>query len=67
MHLIEIIQNVTKIPNKLITFKNEEVLTTKIKKADNSLSKKELKFEDTISLEEGISITYDWLKNFNKK
>ena len=65
--LIEIIQNVTKIPNKLITFKNEEVLTTKIKKADNSLSKKELKFEDTISLEEGISITYDWLKNFNKK
>ena len=38
-------------------------MTTITKKVDNELSKKELNFKETVSLEEGVKITIDWMKN----
>jgi dTDP-glucose 4,6-dehydratase len=42
------------------------MLTTKIKKVNFDLSAKELNHTQTISLEEGIKKTVDWMKEYYK-
>ena len=61
--LAEIIWNYTKAEKNLIKYKDSEKMTTITKKVDNELSKKELNFKETVSLEEGVKITIDWMKN----
>jgi len=60
--LAEIIIKKCNFDKKLVTYASSEKLTTLYKKVDNKLSKKELDFKDTISLEEGVSNTINWMK-----
>jgi dTDP-glucose 4,6-dehydratase len=60
--LSDIILNVTKADPSLVTYKESEILTTKIKTVDISKSVKDLNHENTISLEEGIQRTAMWMK-----
>ena len=47
----------------LIEYKNPEILTTKTKTPDISLSINELGYKSTISLKDGVHKTIDWMKN----
>jgi len=62
--LADIIWNYTKSPRELIEYKESEVLTTKIKKVNMDLSLDELDHKETISLEEGVKRTVDWMKEY---
>ena len=48
----------------MIEYKEAEVLTTKIKKLNNDLAVKELNHKETISLEEGVKKTIDWMIDY---
>jgi dTDP-glucose 4,6-dehydratase len=62
--LAEIIWKYTKKDRNLIEYKESEMLTTKIKKVDISLSVQELDHKQTIFLEEGVKMTIDWMKDY---
>ena len=62
--LADIIWNYTGASKDLIVYKESEMLTTKIKKTDIALSVKELDHKQTISLEEGVKQTIDWMKDY---
>ena len=62
--LADLIWSYTGAPRDLIQYRNSEKLTTKIKKVDISLSVKELGHKQTVSLEEGIKLTIDWMKKY---
>ena len=62
--LAKIIWEYTGASNDLITFKESEVLTTKDKKVNIELSIKELGHISTISLEDGVRKTIDWMKDY---
>ena len=62
--LADLIWEYTGAPRKLINYEKSEKLTTKIKKVDISLSKKELNHKMTISLKEGVKLTIDWMKEY---
>lgn len=62
--LADIIWEYTGAPKSLIKYQESEVLTTKIKKTDNTLSIRELGHKETVSLEEGVKKTIDWMKEF---
>ncbi len=62
--LASIIWNYVGASRKLITYENPEKLTTMIKKVNNELSVTELKHEETISLEEGVKRTIDWMRDY---
>lgn len=47
----------------LITYKDAEVLTTRIKKVDVSKAIRDLNHKNTVSLEEGIKKTLKWMKS----
>jgi dTDP-glucose 4,6-dehydratase len=64
--LAEIIWDYTKASKELIEYRESEKLTTKIKKVNNELSIKELDHKETISLEEGVKRTIDWMRNYYK-
>ncbi len=51
---------------ELVTFSESEILTTKQKKADFTKAINDLGLKNTISLEEGIRRTLDWMKQFYK-
>ena len=53
--------------NKLIVVKNEEMLTTHEKKADCSKARRDLGLQSTVSLEEGIRQTLEWMKEVYRK
>lgn len=65
-HNIETLANIiweyTGANRNLISYHESEMLTTKIKKVDNSLSIEELDHEETIPLKEGVRKTIDWMK-----
>lgn len=61
--LAKIIWEYTNADSNLITFKESEVLTTKTKTPDISLSVNELNYKSTVSLKEGVHKTIDWMKN----
>jgi len=60
--IAKIIWQYTGASENLINYKETEVLTTVNKKSDNTLSVKELGFKDTVSLENGIKKTIEWMK-----
>ena len=54
----------TKADPALITFADNEILTTKSKKVDISKSVKDLDHKLTVTLEEGVKKTIDWMKEY---
>jgi len=62
--LADLIWSYTNAPRDLIQYRDSEKLTTKIKKVDISLSVKELGHKQTVSLEEGIKLTIDWMRKY---
>jgi dTDP-glucose 4,6-dehydratase len=48
--------------NELIVSKDQEILTTREKKVDTSKARRDLKLQSTVSLEEGIRQTVEWMK-----
>ena len=62
--MADIIWNYTGASRDLITYKDSEKLTTKRKEVDISLAVKELDHEISISLEDGIKSTVDWMKEY---
>lgn len=47
---------------KLVVYKDEEMLTTREKKVDCSKARRDLDLKSTVTLEEGIRQTLDWMK-----
>jgi dTDP-glucose 4,6-dehydratase len=62
--LAEIIWKYTKADPKLITHKESEILTTKAKKVDTSKATRDLEHKLTITLEEGVKKTIDWMRDY---
>jgi dTDP-glucose 4,6-dehydratase len=48
--------------DKLIQMKDEEMLTTREKKADCSKARRDLNLKSTVSLDDGIQQTIAWMK-----
>ena len=67
LHSIEelsnIILKVSKASKSLVQYKETEVLTTKIKKVDISKAVKDLDHQLTTDLDEGLQLTFDWMKS----
>ena len=63
--LADIIWEYTGADRNLISYVGAEKLTTKIKKINNDLSVSELGHEETVTLEQGVHATIDWMKNEN--
>lgn len=59
--MTEIIWDYTGADKSLITYKESEKLTTKIKSINNELSVTELGHKETVSLEQGIKNTIEWM------
>lgn len=64
--LVKIIWEYTGADPSLITYKESEVLTTKMKKVDVSKSVKDLNHKASMSLKEGVHKTIDWMKEYYK-
>ena len=62
--LANIIWDYTDANRDLINYSESEILTTKIKKLDNNLSKQDLNHIETVSLEDGVKLTIDWMKQY---
>jgi dTDP-glucose 4,6-dehydratase len=61
--LADIIWEYTGADKSLITYAESEVLTTKTKTPDNTLSVTELGYKSSVGLVEGVRSTVDWMKN----
>lgn len=64
--LADIIWDYTNADKRLITYKESEILTTKIKKVNIDLAIVELNHKETISLEDGVKRTIGWMKEYYK-
>ena len=66
MHTIEelsdIILKVTGAGKELVKFKDSEILTTKVKRVDTSKSCRDLDHKNSYSLEDGIVLTTEWMR-----
>lgn len=60
--LAEIVLKVAGGESKLVQYSDSEILTTRIKKVDISKSKRDLNHRNSYSLEEGMRITADWMR-----
>lgn len=60
--LVRIIWDYSKADKSLITYAEPEILTTKIKRVDVKKAVDDLNHKDTVSLEEGIAKTIDWMR-----
>lgn len=60
--LAEIVLKVAGRDSKLVQYSDSEILTTRIKKVDISKSKRDLSHRNSYSLEEGMRITADWMR-----
>lgn len=61
--LADLIWEETGADRNLITYKEAEVLTTRIKKVDCTKAQVDLKHKNTVSLKEGVKKTIQWLKS----
>ncbi len=61
--LVDLIWKHTGADRSLIQYEDLEILTTKAKKVDVSLSERELKHKNTVSLDEGVKRTVEWMRN----
>jgi len=70
MHSIEelsdVILKVTGADTSLVRYKESEILTTKVKKVDVSKSIRDLGHQNSVSLEEGIRLTCEWMRDAYK-
>ena len=70
MHSIEelsdVILKVTGADTSLVRHKESEILTTKVKKVDVSKSIRDLGHQNSVSLEEGIRLTCEWMRDAYK-
>jgi dTDP-glucose 4,6-dehydratase len=65
--LAELLVKYTKANPNLVTYRDHhEILTTKHKHVDNSKSVQELNHKNTVSLEEGVWETVNWMKEYYK-
>ena len=62
--LVDIIWKHSKADKKLIEYKESEILTTKSKKVDISKAVKDLDHKLTVTMEEGIEKTLNWMKEY---
>jgi dTDP-glucose 4,6-dehydratase len=62
--LAGLIWDYTGAENSLIEYRESEMLTTKLKKVNIDLSILELDHKETISLQEGVKRTVDWMRDF---
>ncbi|MBI1974281.1 MAG: NAD(P)-dependent oxidoreductase [Candidatus Zambryskibacteria bacterium] len=62
--LVNIIWDYTGADKSLINYKDTEILTTKSKKVDISKAIKDLGHKLTVSLEDGVKRTIDWMKDY---
>lgn len=60
--LSDIVLKVTGADPGLVSYRDAEILTTKLKKVDASKAIRELGHRDTVTLEEGMRITADWMR-----
>ncbi len=58
-----ILKNLGKDDSK-VTYKESEPFTTRIKTPDSTKAKRDISFQQTVSVEEGISRTVEWFKQF---
>ncbi|MBK8091125.1 MAG: NAD(P)-dependent oxidoreductase [Verrucomicrobiaceae bacterium] len=49
---------------ELVSVKDEEVLTTRVKRVDCSKAKRDLDLKTTVTLDEGIKNTVEWMRDF---
>lgn len=59
----ELVLKVTKADPKLVEYKDEEILTTRCKKVDITKAIEHLGHKTTVSLEEGITNTVEWMNS----
>jgi len=52
----------TKADPGLVIYKDAEVLTTKIKNVDTTKAESDLAHRNTVTLDEGIRLTVEWMK-----
>lgn len=64
--LAETIWEYTGASKSLIEYKESEILTTKIKKVNIDRAIKDLDHKETVSLEEGVKKTIDWMREYYK-
>lgn len=64
--LAKTIWDYTKADPSLITYADNEVLTTKSKKVDIEKAVKDLDHKMTVSLDEGVKRTIDWMREYYK-
>lgn len=62
--LVEMVWKHSGASKDLIMYKESEILTTKIKKVDVNLSEKELNHKNTVSLDDGVKLTVDWMRDY---
>ncbi len=60
--LAEVVLKVTGRNSNLIEYRDSEILTTRIKRVDISKSRDDLGHKNSYSLEDGMSITADWMR-----
>jgi dTDP-glucose 4,6-dehydratase len=61
--LSDTILSVTGAESSLVEYRDPEILTTKAKRVDVSKAVRDLKHEDTYTLEEGIRLTAEWMSS----
>lgn len=65
--LVDIVWRETGADRNLLVYEDSEILTTKTKKVDVSKAINDLAHKNTITLEQGVKETIDWMKGYYKK
>ncbi len=60
--LSNLIMKVAEADPKLVEYRDAEMLTTRIKKVDNTKAVRDLGHADTVTLEEGVQRTVAWMR-----
>ena len=61
--LAEVVLKITGADPKLVDYRDSEILTTKIKRVDTSKAVHDLGHKNSYGLEEGMSITANWMRD----
>lgn len=64
--LVELVWKHSGADPKLIEYADSEILTTKSKLVDVSKSERDLKHKNTVSLDDGVKKTIEWMKEYYK-
>lgn len=65
--LSEVVLQLTGADPALVTLMDSEILTTRVKKVDISKSLRDLNHKNSYSLEDGMKLTYAWLRKVYEK